>query len=164
MLSVELDVSNPSGTDSFIAGAGIDLVATDESGDVARQFYNGFSQPWMVIINGVADSPSHRQWEVLRSGFGYSGESAFRSLIDSVQAPLVPAELTRPAPIDGGIEFFVRGRPGGIYGIERSEGLGEAPPTWTRIGSVVATRSGAVFRDTSIEGSRGPFYYRAVAE
>ena len=48
-------------------------VADDFSRVAWRQFNKSNGIPLFVIINGVANSPSHDQWEVLYNGAGYPG-------------------------------------------------------------------------------------------
>ena len=85
VVPVNVESANESATDSFIRGAGLDLVANDYSASAYNQFETGYI-PLFVIINGVPDSPSHRQWEVLYRDSGYPGAEAVRSVINRVKA------------------------------------------------------------------------------
>ncbi len=87
VLPVNIEQSGESLTASFIHSAGLDWVAEDfESNQAYGQFETG-SIPLFVIINGVASSASHEQWEVLYRGSGYPGAPELRAIIDSVEPP-----------------------------------------------------------------------------
>jgi peroxiredoxin len=94
VISVSTDTSDPAETDAFIANAGLTLVA-DDSGAVWQQFGQGYI-PDFVIINGVANSPTGPQWQVLYNTYGYAGATALRQVIDSIKGPL-PAVQQQPA-------------------------------------------------------------------
>ena len=98
VISVNIESENPSATDAFINNFQLDLVADDLHGNGISQFATGYI-PLFVIINGVADSPSHEQWEILYRDSGYPGASDLRSIIDTVEAsdPTAPATI-RMAP------------------------------------------------------------------
>ncbi len=91
VIPVNVESDNESATDSFIRQAGINGVANDYANSAYSQFATGFI-PLFVIINGVADSPTHRPWEVLYRDSGYPGAPLLRSIIDRVRPP------DRPAP------------------------------------------------------------------
>jgi subtilisin-like proprotein convertase family protein/thiol-disulfide isomerase/thioredoxin len=98
VLPVNIENANEPATDLFIQEVGLDLVANDYSADAYSQFATGFI-PLFVIINGVADSPSHQQWEVLYRDSGYPGADTLRALIDTVAAsnPTAPPSIrTQP--------------------------------------------------------------------
>lgn len=79
----------------------------------------GSPQPTFAIINGVAGSPSHQQWELLFSHNGYGNLTSpietFRAKIDSVKRGLVvepPSVVTLGNPErrpDGAVHFLVEG-------------------------------------------------------
>jgi thiol-disulfide isomerase/thioredoxin len=106
VVAVECDGSNPEQTESFVAAAGIALSAMDGPG-AHGQFGGGF--PAYVIINCVAGSPSHAQYEVLyyQSGVDLSELdtwSTFKSYIDTVRpAPLTSPEIAVEQPVGTGI-------------------------------------------------------------
>ena len=86
---------------NFINRYGIKYVLNDFNRAFANRFQSG-GQPIFAIINGVKNSASHDQWELLYSLSGYGSTtqpiSTFRSHIDSVEAavdpgPTVPQEL-----------------------------------------------------------------------
>ncbi len=79
----------------------------------------GTPQPTFAIINGVAGSPSHRQWELIFSHNGYGNLSSpiqtFRSKIDAVKQGVVvepPSVVALGIPernADGSVHFLVEG-------------------------------------------------------
>ena len=86
-------------TQAFVNRYGIDYVLNDFDRAISSEFQTG-GQPIFAIINGVKNSASHEQWELLYSRLGYGDTThpiaTFRSHIDSVEAdpgPTVPQEL-----------------------------------------------------------------------
>jgi|GEM_PF-168214 len=95
VLSVNIEPQNPESTDAFIEQTELDLVIDDPQA-VAWNFYNQTNGiPLFVVINGVENSPGTEQWEVLHNAPSYPGADFLKGIIDSVQAPLPPAD-----PID----------------------------------------------------------------
>ena len=92
-IGINLQAGQDSLTDNFTRQAGYEYVADDTRRSLARQFQTSGGQPIFVIINGVANSPSHAQWELLlhQNGYGTSRHpiDLFRSVIDSVEAPAI---------------------------------------------------------------------------
>ncbi len=76
-------------TQNFIDSYGLGFVLDDPDRDVADLFQSS-GQPIFAIINGVENSASHDQWELLYSLHGYGSTnppiSTFRTHIDSVEA------------------------------------------------------------------------------
>jgi thiol-disulfide isomerase/thioredoxin len=64
VLPVNIENGDEWATDQFILNAGLDGVVNDYARSAYGQFDLG-GIPLFVIISGVADSPSHSQWEVL---------------------------------------------------------------------------------------------------
>ncbi len=93
VISVNIEPSDPASTDTFIASVGADLVVDDPDA-LAWNFYNQTDGiPLFVIINGVENSPSHAQWEVLHNAPSYpGGPDRFREIINSVEAGLPPED------------------------------------------------------------------------
>lgn len=92
VLGINTDQTSSDNTDEFIASVGFEVAADDPDWITYGQFGPGVAASRYVIINGVADSPTHKQWEVLfNETFFQPGEvNLLRALIDKVQAP-VPA-------------------------------------------------------------------------
>lgn len=92
-VALNLERTNASRTDSFINFYNFSFVLDDTSRLAANRFANG-GQPIFAIINGVANSPSHEQWELVYSRLGYGDLSQpideFRSFINSVAAAADP--------------------------------------------------------------------------
>ena len=93
VLSVSVDQTNSAATTAFIKSAGIEM----EGDDILNQAWsqNGQGQiPTYVIINGVANAPGMKQWQVLFLEVGYSGPDPLRQAIDSVTLPQAKNPLT----------------------------------------------------------------------
>ncbi|MBI2948845.1 MAG: immunoglobulin domain-containing protein [Verrucomicrobia bacterium] len=92
VLGVNTDQTSSDNTDEFIGAVGFEVVADDPDWVTYGQFGPGGAASRYVIINGVADSPTHKQWEVLfNETFFQPGDvSLLRALIDKVKTP-VPA-------------------------------------------------------------------------
>lgn len=91
-VGVNLQPGQESQTQNFVSRANLDLVLEDFNRAVAGRFANS-GQPIFAIINGVAHSPGHPQWQLLYSRLGY-GETRspieeFRAAIDAVAAPVI---------------------------------------------------------------------------
>lgn len=94
VLSVNIEPQNQAATQAFIVNAGIQNVANDYQG-VAWSLYNTQNGiPLFVVINGVAASPTHAQWQVLHAGAGYPGADYLRAVINTVQPPPIPKPPT----------------------------------------------------------------------
>ena len=95
VMHVALDMQGNAETQSqnFINRYNIEFVLNDFNRAVADRFQTG-GQPIFAIINGVANSPSHDQWELLYSHLGYGNSNqpigTFTSHIDSVEAGVDP--------------------------------------------------------------------------
>lgn len=100
VLGINIEQEQPARTTQFIKDAGLEDVADDFSRVAWRQFNKSNGIPLFVIINGVANSPSHDQWEVLYNGAGYPGAARFRSIIDTVKgAPQPPSIDDQPTSL-----------------------------------------------------------------
>ena len=77
VIGVSIESSLPDLTTEFIDDAGMTLVADDHSGTAYNQFTLG-GIPLFVIINGVENSVSHQQWEVLYRQAGFEGSDALK--------------------------------------------------------------------------------------
>lgn len=87
VISVNLEPDDPALTDAFISEANLNRVADDFSFEAWRLYNTVGNIPLFVIINGVAKSANHRQWEVIHSEVGYPGAPAIRAIVDQVAAP-----------------------------------------------------------------------------
>ncbi len=100
-VALNLQGGNDNQSQAFINRYGIEYVLEDFDRKFANLFQSG-GQPIFAIINGVKNSASHKQWELLysRSGYGDLNQpiGTFRSHIDSVEAgvdpgPVLPQEF-----------------------------------------------------------------------
>lgn len=101
VLAVNIENENTDLTDQFIEQAEMDLVVDDPSGVVWNMYNETDGIPLFAIINGVANSPSHTQWEVLHNAPSYPGSAFLQNIIDSVEAGL-PTEKSFDSAIDLG--------------------------------------------------------------
>lgn len=87
-VGLNLQGGNEIETQEFIDANQFGLVLNDFSRAVADRFQVG-GQPIFAIINGIANSPSHEQWELLYTQLGYGQLdfpiATFREAIDSVE-------------------------------------------------------------------------------
>lgn len=96
VLGINTDQTSSDNTDEFIGAVGFEVVADDPDWVTYGQFGPGGAASRYVIINGVADSPTHKQWEVLFSETFFQPDEAnlLRALIDKVQTPVpVPPKI-----------------------------------------------------------------------
>ena len=88
-VALNLQSGQETQTQEFIDAYGLGLVLNDFDRAVAGKFKSS-GQPIFAIINGVEDSASHKQWELLYSLSNYGATthpiSTFRTHIDSVEA------------------------------------------------------------------------------
>ncbi len=87
VIAVNIEPEDAASTDDFITKTELELVVDDPVAVGWNQYNQVDGIPLFVIINGVAGSPSHEQWEVLHNQPGYPGAFVFRQFIDSVEAP-----------------------------------------------------------------------------
>lgn len=101
VLGINTEQNNPDNTDQFIARVGFNLVLDDPEWSGYAQFGPGGAASRYVIINGVPDSPSHQQWEVLFNDSYFPPEDVtlLRAMIDGVQPTLLspPKIISQPA-------------------------------------------------------------------
>lgn len=146
VLPVNIESNNEPATDLFVQEFGLDPVANDYLGNAYSQFATGFI-PLFVIINGVADSPSHQQWEVLYRDSGYPGAEPLRALIDAVEAgnpTAPPAVLTQPR---GGT--FLAGTTAALE--VRASGAAPLTFQWFKDGTAITGATGATLVLGSVE-------------
>lgn len=88
-VGINLEANNEAKTQDYVSSAGLQRVWEDFNRALANRFID-FGQPIFAIINGVAGSPSHEQWELLyvQAGLGQLTFpiSTMRAAIDAVQA------------------------------------------------------------------------------
>ena len=141
-VALNLQANAESQSQSFIDRYDIKYVLNDFNRAVANRFQSG-GQPIFAIINGVKNSASHEQWELLYSLSGYGSTdqpiSTFRSHIDSVKAgidpgPTVPQEL---------LNYLAN------LGIPESQRLEDLDPDFDGVANVFEYYFGSDASDTS---------------
>lgn len=92
-VSVNLQPGQEAQTQAFIDAYRLGRVLNDFNRAIANRFAGG-GQPIFAVINGVARSPNHEQWELVYSHQGYgeltSPIATFNNAINSVQAAVAP--------------------------------------------------------------------------
>lgn len=109
-VALNLQAGQETQTQQFVDAYRLGLVLNDFDRAVANRFQPG-GQPIFAVINGVAGSASHRQWELVYSQLGYGSTQApianLQRAIDSVRAaavapppttPTIPPVTTTPPP------------------------------------------------------------------
>lgn len=133
VLAVNIEDQNLPATQSFITTSGLRNVANDFNGNAWSLYNTSDSIPLFVVLNGVAGSPTHRQWEVVHSGAGYPGASYLRSVINAIEPPATPRAPSisvQPTAVEG-----VVGTPAELSVVA----IGSAPMNyqWYRNGSAL---------------------------
>jgi hypothetical protein len=128
---------------------------------VRYQFITG-GQPLFVVINGVTNSPSHLPWQILVNYQGYGQTdfnqtlAGFRTLIDAVQGPVNPAQLTAPRRVGNDFEFSLTTQLNRNYRVQTSSDL----VNWATLRTVTGSTNTVLFRETNAPPSNR--FYRAV--
>lgn len=152
-------------TDNFINQQGFGIVVNDYEGNVinpVRFMFQSSGQPIFVVINGVTNSPSHQPWQLLVNYLGYGQTdfnqtlANFRAVIDTVQAPVPPPQLSAPRSAGADFEFNLLTQPNRSYRVQVSGDL----LNWTTLRTVMGSTNAIVFRDTN--APPGNRFYRAV--
>jgi PKD repeat protein len=102
LISISVDNSNRSAVNSVIAKYGLELVGDDDEDVAYDQFGTSRVIPHFVVINGVANSSTHRLWQVAHNRVDYS-RTAIKSAIDSIgaRAAVPPAAVFTATPTNG---------------------------------------------------------------
>ena len=124
--------------------------------------FQSSGQPIFVVINCVTNSPSHQPWQLLVNHLGYGDTdfnteiAGFRAIINTVQAPLLPLQLSAAHLVGSAFEFTLQTQPGRSYRVQASTNLTD----WTTLRTIAGTNTPIVFRDTSAPPTRR--FYRTV--
>src|SRR5688572_5020283 len=131
-------------TDNFINQQGFGIAVNDYEGNVINpvryQFITG-GQPLFVVINGITNSPSHLPWQILVNYQGYGQTdfnqtlAGFRTMIDAVQPPVPPPQLTAPQRIGADFAFNLTTQPTRSYRVQVSTNLVH----WTTLRTVTGS-------------------------
>jgi hypothetical protein len=152
-------------TDNFINQQGFGIVVNDYEGAIinpVRFLFQSSGQPIFVVINGVTNSPSHQPWQLLVNYLGYGQTdfnqtlASFRAIIDTVQAPAPPPQLTALHRVGADFEFNLLTQPNRSYRVQTSSDL----TNWTTLRTVTGSTDAIVFRDTN--APPGNRFYRVV--
>ena len=132
LVGIEKDPSGSSGGTVFFAErTGLELVLDDPDHVALNQFFSasraGASDSDFVVLNGVANSPSHEQWEIVYTRSFRPSISELREAIDSVEAAAAPTLEPAEAPVlsdsiveEGRFGFMVQGTAGHTGVVEYS--------------------------------------------
>ena len=146
VIGVNIESSMPDLTDEFISDAGMSLVADDTTLSLFNQFTVNNGIPLFVVINGVANTNSHDQWEVVYLSEGFPGTETLRNQINSVQAG---ADTTPPL-------ITINGETNISLSIGATYSDAGATATDNVDGTLPVTLSNSV--DTSVPGSYSVIY------
>lgn len=104
LIAVNLEPEDPSLTDAFIQDLGIEFVADDFDRTLWDAFTEATTIPLFIVINGVPQSPSHRQWELVHRQLGIADPAEFMAVLDSIEPSQAQPSHTNPfsdQPADG---------------------------------------------------------------
>jgi len=160
-VGINLQADEESQTQVFVDAFNIKLVLNDFDRALSDRFHTN-GQPIFAIINGVANSPSHQQWELLfsRSGFGdlSAPVQTFRTAIDSVQA----AEVASPPSISTQPQSQILA-PGATLLLEvAAQGEGTLSYQWKKNGVDLAGANSASFELQDVASSDAGDYTVSV--
>ena len=157
-------------TDVFLRSNGVAICGNDytaTSNREIRNFFvptnstpNGDPRPVFLAINGVADSPSHPQWQLIVKDFYNGGGAidfsaqiaAWRNTLDSVQAP--PPQPTNLLVLSNVFQFTFPGQRGRTNRVECTSNLVD----WTIVTNAYGTNAPVIYRDTNAPASPKRFY------
>jgi len=155
-------------TDVFLRATNITRCGNDYVGNVRQGIRNLFAppnptnsdpRPLFLAVNGLSNSPSHRQWQVLISDFSNGGGSfdftpainRWRGILDSVQAPA--PTLTNSATPES-FAFTFPGQRGRTNVVESSPDLS----SWSPLTNYFGTNAPVTFRATNDWNEEQKFY------
>ena len=154
-------------TDGFVTQQGFSPVVNDYGPGLGtnrvRFMLQTTGQPTFAVINCVTNSPSHQPWQLLVNHLGYGDTdfntelAGFRSIINAVQAPIVPPQLSAARVVGSNFEFALAAQPGRTNRIQGSTNLTD----WITLRTIVGTNAPIVFRDTNAPPSHR--FYRTVS-
>ena len=171
-VAVNLQGGQEPQTQQFISAYGLGQTLNDFNRAVADRFQTG-GQPIFAIINGVAGSQSHRQWELVFTQLGYGSTQApitdFRRAIDSVRAaapvapppPPPPPTLAAPAIATSPRDLTVR--PGQLAQFFAVNAGGAATHEWRKDGTVIPGATGAVLALENVTAAHAGRYTVTLA-
>ena len=170
-VAVNLQGGQEPQTQQFVSAYGLGQTLNDFNRTVADRFQTG-GQPIFAIINGVAGSGSHRQWELVFSQLGYGSTQApiadFRRAIDGVRAaapvvppPVTPPTVAAPALAAGPRDLTVR--PGQLAQFFAVNAGGAAAHEWRRDGVPIPGATGPVLALENVTAAQAGRYTVTLA-
>src|SRR5262245_22759578 len=158
-------------TDSFLRATNVTRCGNDYVGSIKYGVRNLFAppnatnsdpRPLFLAVNGLSNSPSHRQWQVLISDFSNGGGAfdftpainRWRTILDSVQAPQPVLTNTPPSGSANEFTFTFPGQRGRTNVVETSADLA----TWSVVTNVFGTNAPITVRDTNYLNNDRKFY------
>ena len=167
---MEPDPSWQAQTDVLLKSTNITVCGNDYIGLVNEGIRNLFAppnatnsdpRPLFLAFNGLSNSPSHRQWELLISDFSNGGGARdysasllrWRSILDSVQAPR-PTLTNAPDISSGAFAFLFPGQRGRTNVVESTSNLVD----WVALTNVFGTNAPVTFRDADVLNNDRRFY------
>ncbi len=151
----EANASYQAQTDSFITQQGFSPVGNDYGPGLGtnrvRFTFQSSGQPIFAVINGVTNSPTHQPWQLLVNHLGY-GQTDFnatlagiRAVIDTVQSPAPPPQLTVPKRNGTNFEFNFTALSNRVYRVQTSTNL----TNWTTWRTISNVTGSVLVRDTN---------------
>jgi len=166
-VSLNLQPGQEADAQRFINSYGLGQTLNDFNRAVANRFQIG-GQPIFAIVNGVANSSSHRQWELLLTQLGYASTqapiAAFRGAIDSVQAAqavpppvVVPPAIAVPPTIATAPRSAAAAVGEAVTFEALAAGTGPFTYRWTRNGTTISGASAASLTFASSSANAGTY-------
>jgi thiol-disulfide isomerase/thioredoxin len=90
VIAINVEPGHPERTADFVRRAGLELTADDVRHEALARFDEKNALPLVVVINGRADLPGRKPWELLYRKVGYEGAAAVRAVIDPLAAVRTP--------------------------------------------------------------------------
>ena len=146
----------------FADRAGLELVLDDAAHTALHQFFppsrgEGTSASDFVVLNGVSNSPSHQQWEIMHIESIRPTISSIRNVIDSVEpaaTAAIPPTLSNPGLIDGAFTFQVDGSPG----VETTVQVSRNGITWETRQTITLGDGPVTVTEPLLDGPEAVFY------
>jgi thiol-disulfide isomerase/thioredoxin len=153
------------GTDAFIAAHGISPVLQDTRRELVARFSDRLNtQPVFAVINGIANTSSHQQWELMLVVNNYATFSspvdAFVDVIEAVSTPVMPTQIRLHSLNRVGmnmLRFQAAGNFRETIRLQRSSDLRE----WFDIETTVPAME-TDFVEVTVPGDGLPFFLRGM--
>jgi hypothetical protein len=155
----------------YAEATGLEIYADDTEHIVLHEYFSSNrgdgsqNASDFVILNGVANSPSHAQWEVLFKQSRTPVTRNLRSAIDSVEAGLLvvappePPTIESPKITQGQLEFTISAESARTYMIQTSLDL----KTWSDLREINPTEDGPITLREEVMAAIAGRYFRVTA-